>query len=89
MASIGYDGTFELNEFNEPKLASEIEVVKNIILTVLFFKPGQYPSLPTIGGLSAYIFALLACVFALVAAVLALDIASSDEDTISLNSVTI
>lgn len=49
MASIGYDGTFELNEFNEPKLASEIEVVKNIILTVLFFKPGQYPSLPTIG----------------------------------------
>ena len=49
----------------------------------------QYPSLPTIGGLSAYIFALLACVFALVAAVLALDIASSDEDTISLNSVTI
>jgi hypothetical protein len=47
--SIGYDGTFELNEFKEPKLSSEIEVVKNALLTILFSKPGQYPSLPTIG----------------------------------------
>ncbi len=44
-----YDGTFELNEFSQPRLRSEIELVKNTILYVLFTKPGQYPSLPHIG----------------------------------------
>lgn len=48
-ARLGYDATFELNEFNEPRIRSEIEVVKNTILYILFSKPGQYPSLPTIG----------------------------------------
>lgn len=48
-ARIGYDGTFEMNEFNEPRIRSEIEVVKNTILYILFTKPGQYPSLPSIG----------------------------------------
>lgn len=47
--TIGYDSTFELNEFNNPRIRSEIETVKNIILTILFMKPGQYPSLPQIG----------------------------------------
>lgn len=46
---IGYDTTFELNEFGQPKIQSEIELIKNIILFVLFSKPGQYPSLPHIG----------------------------------------
>lgn len=46
---IGYDLTFELNEFNQPKLKSEVEMVKDIVLFVLFSKPGQYPSLPGIG----------------------------------------
>lgn len=49
MTTIGYDGTFELNDFKETKISSEIEVVKNVVLTILFSKPGQYPSLPTIG----------------------------------------
>ena len=48
-ARIGYDATFELNEFNQPRIRSEIEVVKNTILYILFSKPGQYPSLPMIG----------------------------------------
>lgn len=48
-SSIGYDTTFELNEFNEPRLRSEIELIKNTILFILFSKPGQYPSLPNIG----------------------------------------
>lgn len=48
-ANIGYDLTFELNEFNQPKIRSEIETIKNVILYILFSKPGQYPSLPTIG----------------------------------------
>ena len=30
-ARIGYDATFELNEFNQPRIRSEIEVVKNTI----------------------------------------------------------
>lgn len=47
--SIGYDVTFEFNEFNQPRIRSEIETVKNIILFILFARPGQYPSLPHIG----------------------------------------
>lgn len=46
---IGYDTTFELTEFGQPRLRSELEVVKNTILFLLFCKPGQYPSLPHIG----------------------------------------
>lgn len=46
---LGYDLTFELNEFHQPRIRSEIELIKNIILFILFSKPGQYPSLPTIG----------------------------------------
>ena len=47
--TMGYDLTFDVNDFNEPKLMSEIETVKNVLLFVLFAKPGQYPSLPKIG----------------------------------------
>ena len=46
---VGYDTTFELNEFNEPRIRSEIELIKDVILFILFAKPGQYPSLPQIG----------------------------------------
>lgn len=46
---IGYDATFELNEFGQPRIRSEIELIKDIVLFVLFSKPGQYPSLPHIG----------------------------------------
>lgn len=49
ITSIGYDTTFELNEFNEPRIRSEIETLKDVLLFVLFSKPGQYPSLPMIG----------------------------------------
>lgn len=46
---IGYDTTFELNEFNQPRIRSEIETVKNTILFILFAKPGSYPSIPYLG----------------------------------------
>lgn len=46
---IGYDTTFELNEFNEPRIRSEIETLKDVVLFILFSKPGSYPSLPEIG----------------------------------------
>ena len=48
-SSIGCDVTFELNEFNNPRIKSEIETLKDIILFILFSRPGQYPSLPQIG----------------------------------------
>lgn len=46
---IGYDTTFELNEYSRPRLRSDLETIKNIVLFILFGKPGQYPSLPMIG----------------------------------------
>ena len=46
---VGYDTTFEINEFNEPRIRSEVETVKSVILFILFTKPGQYPSIPTLG----------------------------------------
>lgn len=48
-SNIGYDLTFDLNEFDQPKIRSEIETIKNVMLYILFSKPGQYPSLPNIG----------------------------------------
>lgn len=47
--SLGYDVTFSLDAFGKPKIRSEIELIKNTVLFVLFSKPGQYPSLPNIG----------------------------------------
>lgn len=55
--SIGYDTTFELNEFGLPRIRSELETVKDTLLTVLFLKPGQYPSLPNIGlAIDSYLY---------------------------------
>lgn len=46
---MGYDTTFEINEFGDHRIRSEIEVVKDIFLFILFTKPGQYPSIPFLG----------------------------------------
>lgn len=46
---VGNDLTFEVNEFGKARLCEELETVKNALLTVLFMKPGQYPSLPQLG----------------------------------------
>lgn len=46
---VGYDTTFEINEFGKARLRSEIETIKNAVLFLLFCKPGQYPSLPHLG----------------------------------------
>lgn len=46
---IGYDASFSLNEFGQPKILSELEVIKNAVLFILFAKPGQYPSIPNLG----------------------------------------
>jgi hypothetical protein len=47
--NLGYDTTFELDDFGKPRLRGEGELIKNVLCTVLFYKPGQYPSLPLIG----------------------------------------
>ena len=47
--SIGYDLTYEINEFGNAKIKSEIESIRDIVLFILFTKPGQYPSMPDIG----------------------------------------
>lgn len=47
--SIGYDTAFGLNEFQQPKLKSEIETLRDIVLFICYARPGQYPSLPQLG----------------------------------------
>ena len=49
MIQIGYDTTFELNDFSKPRLRGESELVKNLVLTVLFMQPGDLPSHPQLG----------------------------------------
>lgn len=46
---LGFDTTFELNDFEQPKILSDVETIAHVILFILFAKPGQYPSLPMIG----------------------------------------
>ncbi len=56
-SDIGYDCTFELNEFNEQKLCSEVYKIKNVLMFILFTKPGDYPSMPEIGiDISSYLY---------------------------------
>lgn len=49
MEQTGVDCTFELDDFNNPRLRDEAEMIKNIVLTILIMQPGQYASLPVIG----------------------------------------
>jgi hypothetical protein len=46
---IGNDCTFELDTFGKPRLCSTTETLKNVVLYILFSKPGQYPSIPHLG----------------------------------------
>jgi len=46
---VGNDCTFGLDEFQNPRICSESETIKNVMLFILFAKPGQYPSLPYLG----------------------------------------
>ncbi len=55
--TMGYDLTFDVTDFYEPKIMSEIETVRNVLIFILFAKPGQYPSLPSIGiDLESYLY---------------------------------
>ena len=51
------DPTYGVNEFNKTKVLSETETYVNNILTILFGKPGFYPSIPTLGmDISQYLY---------------------------------
>lgn len=47
--SLGYDAVLDVDECNKPKVISTFEMCVNSILTLLFMKPGQYPSIPDLG----------------------------------------
>ena len=43
------DPSFGIDDFNRPKMLSKRETYKNNVLTLLFGKPGFFPSIPSIG----------------------------------------
>ena len=47
--SIGYDAVLDVDSAYKPKIISSFETAINIVLTLLFMKPGQYPSIPELG----------------------------------------
>lgn len=49
MNSTVQDPTFGVNNFKQPKVLSVTQTYANNLLTILFGKPGFYPSQPTLG----------------------------------------
>ena len=43
------DPAFGVNDFKTAKITSESETIVNNILTLLFMRPGSYPSIPHLG----------------------------------------
>jgi len=46
---LGYDVLMDTDSMYKPKVISTFEMCVNSILTLLFMKPGQYPSIPDLG----------------------------------------
>ena len=46
---LGYDVLMDSDSMYKPKVIPTFELVVNSILTLLFMKPGQYPSVPELG----------------------------------------
>ena len=46
---LGYDALLDVDAYNKPRIASSFELCINSILTLLFMKPGQFPSIPDLG----------------------------------------
>lgn len=47
--TLGYDVALDYDSAYKPKVLSTFEMCINIIQTLLFMKPGQYPSIPELG----------------------------------------
>lgn len=43
------DPTYSINDYNRPKMLTNLQTYVNNILVLLFGKPGFYPSIPSIG----------------------------------------
>lgn len=46
---IGYDVALDTDDMYKPKIKSSFQLCIDTILTLLFMKPGQYPSIPELG----------------------------------------
>lgn len=46
---IGYDFAFGTDTMGRPKVLSSFQIGVNAVLTLLFMKPGQFPSIPDLG----------------------------------------
>lgn len=52
-----YDVALDYDSMYKPKILSSFESGINIVLTLLFMKPGQYPSIPELGlDIESYLF---------------------------------
>lgn len=47
--TLGYDVLLDIDSTYKPKVISTFEMCINSIITLLFMKPGQYPSIPDLG----------------------------------------
>lgn len=47
--TVGYDVLLDTDSMYKPKIISSFQTCINSILTLLFMKPGQYPSIPELG----------------------------------------
>lgn len=47
--TLGYDVLMDTDSTYKPKVISTFEMCVNTILTLLYMKPGQYPSIPELG----------------------------------------
>lgn len=55
--TLGYDVALDYDSAYKPKVVSTFEMCINIIMTLLFMKPGQYPSIPELGiNIESYIY---------------------------------
>lgn len=43
------DPTFAINDYNKPKILTNLQTYVNNVLLLLFGKPGFYPSIPSLG----------------------------------------
>ena len=47
--TLGYDVLMDVDAMYKPKVISTFQMCVNTVLTLLFMKPGQYPSIPELG----------------------------------------
>jgi hypothetical protein len=57
LQTLNYDVALDYDSMYKPKILSSFELGINAILTLLFMKPGQYPSIPELGiDIESYLF---------------------------------